>query len=677
MKNNYKPAITLLQLIALAFSLHAQTINTPPTIAWQATIGGTKDEVVNCLKPIPGGGFVIAGSSSSNDGNMSGNHGVDDFFLIKLNDTGNIVWQKSYGGSLMDEASSVAITLDGGYILAGKSSSNNGDVTFNYGFSDYWIIKTDDKGKKQWQKSYGGSMSDIANSIQVTSDSGFIVAGVSYSNDDDVTDNHGNGDAWIIKLDKNGTLQWQKAFGGSLFDIANDVHQTPDGGLIVAGYTVSNDGDILYNHGQEDFWIFKLDENGNLQWQNTMGGTGGDCASAVQPTLDGGYVLCGLTHSRDYDIDSTLGAHDAWVVKTDSLGVIQWSHSLGGSDGDDGTDIKQQPDGTLIACAFSSSNDGDVSGNHGGFDNWVVQLNPGCINVFYADADSDGYGDSKSFIYSCTQPSGYVTDSTDCNDNPLNNGATIHPGANEVCNYVDDDCNGLVDEGLTFITYYVDADNDGFGSSSIAGIIMCSDPGVGYSTDHSDCDDSNASINPGAGELCNSIDDNCNGQIDEACGNFTYYADADGDTYGDPFNLTISSSPIPPAGFVADNTDCNDNDPSVHSPQLFYVDEDEDGFGSLATAMVCASVAPAGYSLDNTDCDDANAFINPGAAELCNSLDDNCNTQIDEGAVVATVTPSGNVDACLGDIIILEANTGIGLTYQWERNGYDIPDATN
>src|SRR5437879_1622014 len=120
----YNAAITLLPSIALAFSLHAQTINTPPTIAWQAALGGTKNDVANCVKPAPGGGFVVTGSSSSNDGNMSGNHGLDDYFLIKLDDSSNIVWQHSYGGSVMDEASSVTVTSDGGYILAGKSSSN-------------------------------------------------------------------------------------------------------------------------------------------------------------------------------------------------------------------------------------------------------------------------------------------------------------------------------------------------------------------------------------------------------------------------------------------------------------------------------------------------------------------------------------------------------------------------
>ncbi|HYV91261.1 MAG TPA: T9SS type A sorting domain-containing protein [Chitinophagales bacterium] len=503
--------IFLTVTLALLFSLaSAQTVNTPPTISWQKSFGGSGDDVPNCISPTSDGGYIIAGASNSNDGDITGNHGHNDFCLIKIDASGNLVWQHSYGSTGIEEAIGVVPALDGGFAVAGKNSLNNGDITGNHGSSDYCLIKTDGQGMIQWQKSYGGSGAEIANSMASTSDNGFVIAGKSYSNDGDVSGNHGDGDAWIIKLDQYGTLLWQKSYGGSLKDVANDVHQTTDGGYIVAGYSLSNDGDITSNYGQEDYWFFKLDANGNLEWTRSMGGTGGDTGSGVAQTLDGGYVITGLSHTMDdFDVIGSHGAHEMWVVKTDSNGSTQWTLCLGGSLGDNGKDIKQQTDGTIIACGYtestdgdvsglhglndiwltaldtagnllwqktlggsndeypfnlqllsagqyivagkSNSNDGDVSVNHGGFDFWIVKLNPACNNVFYIDADGDGYGDINSMITACSAPSGYVTDHTDCNDNPAS-GSAIHPAASDICNSIDDNCDGTVDENAITAT---------------------------------------------------------------------------------------------------------------------------------------------------------------------------------------------------------------------------------
>jgi len=495
--------IFLTDTLAFLFSISsAQTINTP-TISWQKPLGGSGDDVANCIRPTSDGGFIIAGTSDSNDGDITDNHGQDDFCLIKLNAAGDLIWQQSYGGTGGDEAISVVPTLDGGYAVAGKSSSNDSDITGNHGSSDYWLIKTNDQGIMQWQKLYGGSQADVAYFMEPTSDNGFVLAGISYSNDGDVSGNHGMGDAWIIKVDQNGNLLWQKTIGGSKLDIANDIKQSADGGYIVTGYSLSNDGDITVNKGQEDFLFFKLDANGNLQWEKTMGGSGGDCGSAGVQTIDGGYVFCGLTHSRDSDVVGHHSGHDMWVIKTNSTGVAQWTHCLGGSDADNGLDIKQQADGTILACGYTGSDDGDVTGlhgshdiwltaldtsgnllwqktlggsnyeyprslqviptgyiiagktnsndgdvteNHGNYDCWIVKLNAVCSTVFYIDDDGDGYGNPESTVNACIAPSGYVADHTDCNDSPANGGTAIHPGASDICNSIDDNCDGTIDE---------------------------------------------------------------------------------------------------------------------------------------------------------------------------------------------------------------------------------------
>ena len=184
-----------------------------------------------------------------------------------------IEWQRCLGGTIGENAYSIQITSDGGYIIAGNTQSNDGDVSGNHGGTDIWIIKLSSQGDIQWQKCLGGTLSENAYSIQQTIDSGYIVAGYTTSSDGDVTGNHGNDDMWVVKLDNLGNLQWQKCMGGTSWDQAYYIQQTTNGGYILAGKTYSNDGDVSGNHGEWDMWVVKLDDLGNIQWQKCMGGT--------------------------------------------------------------------------------------------------------------------------------------------------------------------------------------------------------------------------------------------------------------------------------------------------------------------------------------------------------------------------------------------------------------------
>ena len=190
---------------------------------------------------------------------------------MKLDATGNITWQKSLGGTNQDYGYSIQQTTGGGYIVAGYSNSNDGDVTGNNGGVDCWIVKLDTVGNITWQKSLGGSGFDSAYSIKQTQDGGFIVACESYSNDGDVTGNNGSYDYWIVKLDSGGEITWQKSFGGSEGDAASSIQQTNDGGYIIAGSSYSNDGDLTVNNGLNEHWIIKLlsDEISNLTELNS------------------------------------------------------------------------------------------------------------------------------------------------------------------------------------------------------------------------------------------------------------------------------------------------------------------------------------------------------------------------------------------------------------------------
>ena len=366
-------------IISLFLFSNAQT--TPPTIQWQKCLGGGGDDRANSIQQTNDGSYIVAGFTGSNDGDVTGNHGAYDYWIVKIDYSGNIQWQKSLGGSIYDKPNSIQQTNDGGYIVAGYSNSNDGDVTGNHGGGyDYWIVKLDSSGNLQWQKSLGGTYhDDVANSIQQTYEGGYIVAGYSCSSDGDITGNHGYGDYWVVKLDTTGNLQWQKSLGGSNDDGANSIQQTNDRGYIVAGFTGSNDGDVTGNHGGNfDYWIVKLDSSGNLQWQKSLGGTGDDWGSSIKQTTDEGYIVAGYSDSNDGDVtgnhSTTYHYYDYWVIKLDSAGNLQWQKCLGGVGAESAFLIQQTNDGGYAVAGNTWSNSGDVTGNHGFSDYWIVKL---------------------------------------------------------------------------------------------------------------------------------------------------------------------------------------------------------------------------------------------------------------------------------------------------------------
>ncbi|MBI4849844.1 MAG: hypothetical protein HY808_14940 [Nitrospirae bacterium] len=330
-------------------------------------------------------------------------------------------------------------------------------------------------------------------------------------------------------------------------------------------------------------------------------------------------------------------------------------------DGADATSpLNEDNDGDGYSESQGDCNDGDPAVNpeaaevcNGIDDNCNDLIDEGVKTVYYLDSDSDGYGNPGIAAEACTAPPGYVPNNSDCDDaNPER-----RPGVAEACNGIDDNCNGQIDEGATN-TYYQDFDSDGYGNPAVA-TQACSTP-PGYVSDNTDCDDLYTSIHPGAVEDCNTVDDNCNGQVDEGAAN-TYYQDADLDGYG---NIAITTQAcVAPGGYASDHTDCDDTNNSINpgAPEVcngaddncndlidegvkttYYQDADSDGYGNIfITALACT--APAGYVSDSTDCDDTNTNVHPGAVEVCNSIDDNCNGQIDEGVTI-TFYPDSDGD---------------------------------
>lgn len=364
-------------LLALSISTILGTGNImaqAPEIEWQKSLGGSAGESATSIQQTADGGYIMAGYSESNDGDVTGNHGDYDYWVVKVNATGVIEWQKSLGGSGTDMANAVQQTLDGGYIVVGQSNSNNGDVTGNHGSYDFWVVKLNAAGAITWQKSFGGSIDEEATAVQQTTDGGYIVAGKSDSQDGDVIGNQGFYDFWILKLTQAGTIAWQKSLGGSQPDISTDIQQTTDGGYIVCGSSASTDGDVTGNHGSNDFWVAKLNNTGNIEWQKSLGGTEYDTASSVQQTVDGGYIVAGQVYSNDGDVTGHQGGTDYWVVRLDSTGNMEWQKAAGGSSSDTAMDVLQSMDGGFLVSGTSSSTDGDITENQGGIDYWTVKL---------------------------------------------------------------------------------------------------------------------------------------------------------------------------------------------------------------------------------------------------------------------------------------------------------------
>ncbi|GEO04073.1 hypothetical protein AAE02nite_17370 [Adhaeribacter aerolatus] len=334
------------------------------------------------------GGSSLSNAGSDKSENARGNLGNYDFWVVKVNAAGLKEWDKTIGGNGNDRLESLQQTSDGGYILAGPSDSDaNGDKSENikgfgnFGNDDYWVVKLNAAGIKEWDKTVGGSNWDHLYSVQQTTDGGYILGGFSFSDagGDKSENSKGLGDYWIVKLRSNGTKEWDKTIGGSNGDWLYAVEQTSDGGYILGGWSTSDaSGDKSQGvNGGTDYWIVKLDASANIEWEKTIGGNGIEWLNYLQETADGGFVLVGVSGS-DAGGDKTenlKGAFaDYWVVKLNSNGDKEWDRTIPGYGF---PTLKQTTDGGYILGGISDANaSGDKTENSkGGNDYWAVKLN--------------------------------------------------------------------------------------------------------------------------------------------------------------------------------------------------------------------------------------------------------------------------------------------------------------
>jgi hypothetical protein len=384
----------------------------------------------------------------------------------------------------------------------------------------------------------------------------------------------------------------------------------------------------------------------------------GDCDDTDAQVHPGAVEHCdGVDEDCDGSTDEGAVDMDTWYPDGDGDGfgltsgaVVACTQPSGtataGGDCDDGSSAIH-PGASEHCDGVDEDCDGSIDEGAPGSGTW------------YTDADGDGYGDTGGAVSGCTQPSGTVATGTDCDDTD----AGVFPGATEHCDGVDEDCDGSIDEGAVGMgTWYADSDGDGYGAVGGA-VTACTQPS-GTATTGTDCDDTSASIHPGATEHCDGVDEDCDGSIDEgAVDAGTWYTDADGDGYGTASSAVVACTQ--PAASSPVSTDCNDGSASIHPGALehcdgvdedcdglvdesafgastWYPDADGDGYGTT-TGSVRACTAPTGYAATGSDCDDTDAAVHPGATEVCNGEDDDCNGTIDGSGLVTFVTTGGTV----------------------------------
>jgi hypothetical protein len=378
-----------------------------------------------------------------------------------------------------------------------------------------------------------------------------------------------------------------------------------------------------------------------------------------------GDVDVGATDGQTAFVDADGDAHGDPDEETSICGDLPAGYALVGDDCDDG-EATVYPGAAEICDDLDNDCDGEV--NEG---------NPEEV-PYYRDADADGYGDPSRSLLSCTTPAGYAADGTDCNDAI----AAVHPGAPEYCDGTDRDCDGdPTNNPVDGTAYYTDADADGFGDPATA-LLSC-DAVDGLVADGTDCDDTDTEVSPAAAEVCNGVDDDCSGAADDGLDFSDWYVDTDADGFGDPSASTSACDQ--PEGYVADASDCDDTDASTYAgapefcdledndcdgvvddgatdERTYYDDADADGYGDPGVTVSSCGL-PSGYSETGDDCDDTSALVNPGAAELCNGADDDCDGTADDDATDATTWYADADGDSFGDLAATAAACSLPTGY--------------
>lgn len=371
-------AIIIIQLL-IVIGCYGQA----PDFKWGKCYGGGLNDVGVQMVPYGSDGFLFAANTFSGNGDVVGNHGNTDMWLVACDASGSIDWQRCLGGSFADRVGGIQRLADGTLLAGGTSASSDGDFTVNKGSGDCWMANLSDGGKLEWSNNFGGSYYEQCNKVLQMADGGYMMVGLTFSNDGDVEGLHGPenymADAWIVRTDAERKILWQRCFGGTDADAAYSFAALDDGAVLVAAACNSVNGDIVNSKGNRDIWLIKFDGVGNIVWKKNFGGSFDDVPYSIARNKENGFVVAGFSYSGDGNLTNhyagTSGAdyEDGWVFCTDSLGQLLWQKNYGGTGSDVFNDIVVMEDGYLLT-GETNSPDGDVNGTNGFKDYWLIKL---------------------------------------------------------------------------------------------------------------------------------------------------------------------------------------------------------------------------------------------------------------------------------------------------------------
>ncbi|MES2689734.1 MAG: T9SS type A sorting domain-containing protein [Bacteroidota bacterium] len=402
----------VLAVTALVFCLSANAQHRPARL-WDATYGGSEYEGSGKMIKTLDGGFLQCGSSQSGitgdkTQDRKGNNNIfTDFWVVKTDSLGQKMWDSTYGGRYSDLVGDVIQTRDGGFLIGGHSQTDT--IPFGSrsaagkGDYDYWVIKINANGTKQWDATFGGTREDRITTVMQTADGGYLLGGYSDSRNtgdktQDTRDTNAlRTDFWVVRINSTGQKLWDRTYGSNSHDKLMDIVRSSDGGYLLIGDSYSDAGfeKSSYLRGVSDYWVVKIDSNGTKKWDRTYGGNQLEISKCIIATKDGGYLLGGASRSgiSSEKTDTCRGFDDSWLVKIDSAGTVQWDATFGGDGQEYVGDMIEQPDGGYIFATNSGSNAvGEVSQpKKGNYDYWVVRMDSTGNKIW--DGRYGGHGD--------------------------------------------------------------------------------------------------------------------------------------------------------------------------------------------------------------------------------------------------------------------------------------------
>lgn len=350
---------------------------------WKFELGGERNDQGVSMKLNPNGNIHVLVSSDSKTGYFSQNKGYEDLYLFNLTNAGELVSHHQFGGEFIDLPSSIQLTKDGHLLISGHSRSTTGSYVDNRGQLDFWVIKTDIYGNVVWERTYGGSDEDYTVDLMELSDGNYMLLGHSTSIDFDVPDNYGDLDISLMKLDQNGNIIWQESYGGLYNDVASDMIELDNGNIMIGGSTFSNNIDVSFNNGNSDGWIFEVDQAGDIVWENTYGADGNDYIQSLE--LENGVVkVLGNSSSETIKDKVNNGEEDIWFFKLAPDHTISIQHLIGGNSFENASSFILLSANELLITGRSNSGDAFGNGTGNDYDGFIAKIRLGEFNEITA-----------------------------------------------------------------------------------------------------------------------------------------------------------------------------------------------------------------------------------------------------------------------------------------------------